>query len=69
MVPSPQLSTASAHVMVVEDDPLVRLVLAEGLRDAGLNVIEAARADEALTYIEAGGLVDLVFTESTCRGR
>lgn len=55
--------------MVVEDDPLVRLVLAEGLRDAGLNVIEAARADEALTYIEAGGLVDLVFTESTCRGR
>src|SRR5918995_1515378 len=35
-------------VLLVEDEPLVRLVLQETLQDAGLSVTEAASADEAL---------------------
>ncbi len=54
---------APARVLVVEDEALIRLLVADALRDAGFAVVEAARADEALTYIEAGGQVDLVFTD------
>jgi len=68
MVPNPESATASASVMVVEDEALVRLLLAERLRECGFSVIEAARADEALTYIEAGGRVDLVFTDINMPG-
>jgi CheY-like chemotaxis protein len=35
--------------------------MAEELRLEGFSVIEAGRADEALTYIKAGEQVDLVF--------
>jgi len=32
-------------VLVVEDEPLVRMVAAEFLRDAGFKIFEAANAD------------------------
>ncbi len=35
-------------VLLVEDEPLVRASAAEALRDAGLDVAEAASAEEAL---------------------
>lgn len=41
-------------VLVVEDEPLVRLVVSEILLDAGFRVIEAANAGEALTVLESG---------------
>jgi CheY-like chemotaxis protein len=68
MVPNPDSTTALVYVMVVEDEALVRLLLAERLRESGFSVIEAGRADEALTYIEAGGRVDLVFTDINMPG-
>jgi CheY-like chemotaxis protein len=37
--------------------------MAEELRLAGFSVIEADRADDALTYIKAGEQVDLVFSD------
>lgn len=40
-------------VLVVEDDPLVRLTLCEFLEDAGLDVLEAADAAAALGLLAA----------------
>ena len=49
--------------MIVEDEPLIRLVVADELREAGVDVVEAATAEEALRYIEAGAQFHLVFTD------
>jgi len=63
MVPQPQPQRGVAHVLVAEDDVLVRVALAEELRAIGFAVIEASCADDALAYIRAGGKVDLVFSD------
>ena len=63
MVPRPEEEPGLAHILLVEDDVLIRLVTADALRESGLAVIEAASADEALAYLGAGGPVDLLFTD------
>jgi CheY-like chemotaxis protein len=63
MSPDLELLPASKQVMVVEDDVMIRALLAEELRQAGLRVIEAANADEAFAYLETLGPVDLLFTD------
>jgi|HubBroStandDraft_6_1064221.scaffolds.fasta_scaffold509518_1 CheY-like chemotaxis protein len=50
-------------VLVVEDEPLVRFMVAEELRDSGMRVIEAGTADEALERLRAGNPVDFVFAD------
>jgi len=50
-------------VLVVEDDVLVRLTIADYLRDARYAVIEAANAVEALEVFASGVPVDVVFTD------
>jgi CheY-like chemotaxis protein len=50
-------------VLVVEDEVLTRMAVADMLRDSGLRVIEAGNADEAMAYVRGGGPVDLVFTD------
>jgi CheY-like chemotaxis protein len=47
-------SESSPAVLLVEDEPLVRLVVSELLLDAGFRVVEAANAAEALAVLEAG---------------
>ncbi len=44
---------AVMDVLLVEDDDLVRLCLAEGLGEAGLRVAEAADAERALALLDA----------------
>lgn len=56
-------STNQHTILVVEDELLIRLMIAEALRDAGFGVVEAGTADEALTILENDSLVDLVFTD------
>jgi CheY-like chemotaxis protein len=63
MVPQELLWSRTARILVVEDEVLIRVVIAEELRLAGFSVIEAGRADEALTYVKAGEQVDLVFSD------
>jgi two-component system, response regulator PdtaR len=55
-------------ILVVEDETLVRMGVAEHLRDAGFTVIEAASGDEARVVLEAGVQVDLVFSDITMPG-
>lgn len=51
-------------VLVVEDDALVRMVTVDGLREAGLEVIVAEDAPEALKVLEATGTaLDAVVTD------
>jgi CheY-like chemotaxis protein len=40
-------------VLVVEDEPLVRMFVADFLDEAGFKVLEAVDADEALTILKA----------------
>ena len=55
-------------ILVVEDDLLVRSVVAASLRDSGLEVIEANSADEALRVLQAEVPVDLVFSDINMPG-
>jgi DNA-binding NtrC family response regulator len=51
-------------ILVVEDEVLVRMPIAQYLRDCGYKVIEAANADEAMTVLSYNEtVVDVVFTD------
>jgi CheY-like chemotaxis protein len=50
-------------VLSVEDELLVRLTVAEELREAGMRVIEAANADEAIQHLRAENWVDFIFAD------
>jgi CheY-like chemotaxis protein len=62
------LAPAPLGVLLVEDDALIRTLLAEELRSHGLSVVEASDADEAWAYLQTGGHVDLVFSDVTMPG-
>jgi CheY-like chemotaxis protein len=50
-------------VLIVEDEPLVRLGAVRAIEDAGFRVIEAANADEAIRILETRGDIRVVFTD------
>jgi DNA-binding NtrC family response regulator len=52
-----------SHILVVEDEVLIRMVISDALRDEGFTVIEAFNADEAADILIAGKVVDLVFSD------
>jgi CheY-like chemotaxis protein len=62
-------STPYRTILIVEDEVLVRLPMAEYLRDAGYRVIEASNAAEAVAIIGAGESLDAVFTDCNMPGR
>jgi CheY-like chemotaxis protein len=69
------VSTSSTHlsakadappqtVLVVEDEVLIRLVIAEYLRECGYKVHEAVNADEAILILRAPEVsIDIVFSD------
>lgn len=50
-------------VLVVEDESLIRADIVESLEDAGLNVFEAADADQAIRLLETVPEIKVVFTD------
>ena len=50
-------------ILVVEDDVLIRSVVAGYLRDCGFDVIEANGADEAIRMLQAEVRIDVVFSD------
>lgn len=52
-----------ASVLVVEDEALLLFVIADELRDAGFNVLEARNATEAIALLERHAEVDVLFTD------
>jgi CheY-like chemotaxis protein len=55
-------------VLVVEDEPFVRMIATEGLEDAGFEVIEAASADDALRILNSRDDVGVLFTDVNMPG-
>jgi two-component system, response regulator PdtaR len=58
---------ATATVLVVEDDFLVRLCAADALSEAGFTVLQAGSAPDAMRVLEDGP-VDVVFTDINMPG-
>ena len=54
---------ALPRILVVEDEPLLRLFNADMLSDAGFDVLEAANADKALRVLETTHGIRVVFTD------
>lgn len=60
---------ATARILVIEDEALLRMLIADELRSAGHEVIEAGSADEAEQIINHEESIDLVFTDVQTPGR
>jgi DNA-binding NtrC family response regulator len=57
-------------VLVVEDEILIRLVVADYLRECGFKVYEAGTAAEAVEVLESNkALIDLVFSDIRLPGK
>jgi CheY-like chemotaxis protein len=50
-------------VLVVEDEPLQRMMAVDLVLDAGYDVLEAWSADEAVTILESRSDIRIVFTD------
>lgn len=51
-------------ILVVEDEILIRMVIADYLRDCGYKVIEAGSGDEALVLLQKKDIsIDIVFSD------
>ena len=57
------------RVLVVEDEVLIRMLVAETLRQDGCDVMEAASADEALALLGAADAPDVIVTDIRMPGR
>src|SRR5688500_1173431 len=58
----------SPTVLLVEDEILIRMMVAAELRTAGYVVVEAANADEALKFLQTSDAVDLMITDIAMPG-
>lgn len=55
-------------VLVVEDEPLVRILAVDGLEEAGFEVLESANADQALATLAERDDIDVLFTDINMPG-
>ncbi len=59
----PARSEKAPTVLVVDDEILVRLVIADYLRDCGYRVFEAGTPEDAVTVLNSQLKIDIVFTD------
>ena len=57
-----------AIVLVVDDDVLTRIAVADYLRDCGFRVIEASGGREAKTVLQQGPGIDILFADARLAG-
>ncbi len=65
--PNSQRHALTAKVLLVEDEPIVRLDLASELRGARYDVIEASNADEAFEVLQSHA-IDLMISDVVMPG-
>jgi CheY-like chemotaxis protein len=58
-----------ARILLVDDEIPIRELLAEVLRDAGLDVVEARNADEAMRVLSGHAKVDILLTDVQMPGK
>src|SRR4029079_5889757 len=56
-------------VLVVEDEVLIRLYIADELRASGFDVIEAGSGEEALGFLHAATKIDALLTDIVLGGK
>jgi DNA-binding NtrC family response regulator len=56
-------------IMVIEPEVLVRMTIAEFLRDCGFKVVEGIVAEDVRSVIDAGTRLDIVFSEVRLAGK
>jgi CheY-like chemotaxis protein len=59
----PALPPAHKTILVVEDDVLIRFMIADDLMASGYQIIQAATADEALKVLQSSAHLDLILTD------
>ena len=52
-----------ALILIVEDEPFLRMAAADFVGEAGFTVVEASNADEAVMLLETRGDIRLIFTD------
>lgn len=57
-----------AHVLLVEDEPLIRMMAEEDLAELGHSVTAAADGDAAFALISKGLVFDILVTDIRMRG-
>lgn len=62
------MTDCSQIVLVVEDEPGVRMLAIDSLEEAGITVVEAGNADEALEILKARSDVGVLFTDVNMPG-
>jgi CheY-like chemotaxis protein len=55
-------------VLLVEDEPLLRDDIAEALRDAGWEVLEASSGETAIVFLQSGRQIDVILTDIQLAG-
>ena len=55
-------------ILIVEDEPLIRMGVVSQLEDAGFLIYEAGNADEAICTLEEHAEIRLVFTDINMPG-
>jgi signal transduction histidine kinase/ActR/RegA family two-component response regulator len=65
---APAPAASGAHILVVDDDPYVRWVIAQDLREIGYSVAEADGGDAALAILEEDAPCDLVVMDLVMPG-
>ena len=56
-------TTRSPAVLVVEDEVLIRMSIADSLEEAGFTVYEAANSDQAIKLLEVHQDIRVLFTD------
>lgn len=55
--------TSPVRVLIVEDETFIRMDVADMLRAAGFDILEARDADEAIQLLERNSDIRLIFTD------
>lgn len=62
-------NSAAKTVLVVDDEPLILMDLADTLSEAGYSVVEASTADTAMRMLEGGLHIDMLVTDVDMPGK
>jgi len=65
----PPSAGSAARVLLAEDEPIVRRLLAHGLRSQGYEVVEAEDGDAAMRLLDEHGPFDALCTDAVMPGR
>jgi CheY-like chemotaxis protein len=64
-----EISTGKTLVLIVEDEPLIRMDVADYVSYTGFGTLEASTGDEALAILSERDDVDVVFTDVNMPGK